>query len=119
MPFLRDQIAPDFFAGWAFLDDGELEALDRLVVGPIRGRADLALAESALRALLLHPKCGTLSEYYQPGAFARAVPSLIDSPEFPAVGFATDDPTIPEEVRWDLCAAPEMLFRYVSAQFPP
>lgn len=102
---LVDQIRRGQYTGTAFIDEEPLEALERVIHGPIRDRDDLLHAEVALRALLLHDITYAIWWPFRPSGVAEIFESLAQEPPRPALVFNTGDPAIPDTIRAQLSEA--------------
>jgi hypothetical protein len=100
---LREQVPVGAHAGLALIDTPQLEALDRLVAGPVRSIRGLQAAEVALRAILLHKTAMPLEEGFIRGAFFKEQPDLLVEGRLAEnVQFSDEDPAIPAALRKDM-----------------
>ncbi len=85
---------PDELAGKAMLGDPAIEAFARFLQRDLRGAADIELVESALRAVIFHSECHSISGSLS-GELASA--GLVTAYEYGDLQFSDED--LPEPAR--------------------
>lgn len=113
---LVQQIPRGRYSGVAFIDEAPLDALERVIWGPIRSRDDLVHAEVALRYLLLHETAFAIWWPHRPNGLAEIFGSLAQQPPAPQLTFNSGDPAIPDAIRGQLNEALGMTPTYVRRQ---